>query len=596
MKKKELRLFSLSKITTYEVLIDDQLNRLESIRFRPIKRELLARKTLIRRLFISKLFGAVLFGILPIIPLLTYFQVLDFIEEGTVSVEVILFASSLLFGIYFILQFFNFFLVFMLNTMRLISGGIFEWIETLPISREKFKKLIILTLIRSLDIPLIVLTISLPIIMFIGTQNLLIFITSMFVALLNTLFSFCLLILFSERMNRILNVNAVGSKRNSFIRLINLISYLIIVVGSVFLIQWALNSIETFFILFTRSKVHRLIILILSMIPFPFAPGYLISSLMVPEELIIQIWLNIIIGFSLFLILMYFSYLKSIKAIKKSTNTKFKFDKKDSSQYFKKLKNSIRVKVSSSFWACIRKDLIIATRDLRVFLSFVMPIVIGFIFTLTYNLTNIRGLNPFKINFMFNIIVIIGLNFVISGMLLNGILSVEDSGSSLLSSLPSVSRDQAKAKLFLMIIIQSTCVLAPSLMYIGKQEFYISIITALGALPFVLLFLLIMFELRVYFFGKMKYKFVIEEILPENKIVKWILIFLIEFVIYILIINISFTLYLSGGLDIMIFSLISVLFFIYIAVIYVFEIEFPVVNKWNNIKENENILVIQNQQ
>ena len=208
----------------------------------------LNRETIKKRLFVSKIIGAVIFGVLPIVPLLTYFQVLNFIEEGAVDIEVILFASSLLFGIYFIFQFFNFFLMSMLNTMKLISGGIFEWIETLPISRERLKKLILITIIRSLDIPLIVITISLPIIMFVGTQNILILIVSMGVAFLNTIFSFCLLILFSERMNRILNINAIGSKRTHFIRLINLISYIIIVIGSVFLIQWALSSIEVYFI------------------------------------------------------------------------------------------------------------------------------------------------------------------------------------------------------------------------------------------------------------------------------------------------------------------------------------------------------------
>ncbi len=579
MKEKELSLLSLSKITTYEILIDEQLERLESVRFRPIKNELLNRETLKRRLFISKLFGAVIFGILPIIPLLTYFQVIDFIEEGTVPIEVILFASSLLFGIYFIFQFFNFFLMSMLNTMKLLSGGIFEWIETLPVSREKIKKLILITIIRSLDIPLIVITISLPIIMFIGTQNLLILITSIGVSILNTIFSFCLLILFSERMNRVLNINAIGSKRTHFVRLINLISYIIIVIGSVFLIQWALSSIEIFFTLFARSKVPTLIILILSMIPFPIAPGYLISTLIAPHEISIQIWFNIIIGFMLFLILTYFLYLKSIKCIKKSTFTKFKLENKDISLNFEKLKNSIRIKVHSKVWAYIRKDLIIATRDLKFFLTIVMPIVIGFIFTFTYNLTNIGGINPFKIDFIFNIIVIVGLNLVISGMIVNGILAVEESGASILSSLPLVPREQARAKLILMALIQSITVLAPSTMYIGESEFYISIFTGLGALPFALMFLLIIFEMRIYFFGKTRSYYVIEVVHPEQKIKKWALIFFLGFIIYSLISGILFAAYLIQNTPVLILLLIITLYVGFKIIFKIYRYEFPSLEK-----------------
>ena len=575
MKFKEINLITLSKITTYEILIDEQIERLESVRFRYLKRDLLNREFLKRRFLLSKVFGAVIFGVLPIIPLLTYFQVLDFINEGTFPTEIILFTSSLLFSAYFLFQFFNFFLLSMLNTMKLISGSVFEWFETLPISRERLKKLILLTILRSLDIPLIVITISLPIIMLIGTQNLLIFFTCIGVSVLNAIFSFCLLILFSERMNRVLNINAIGSKRTHFIRMINLISYIGIVIGSVLLIQWVLSSVEIFFSLFVRTRYPTLIILILSMIPFPIAPGYLISSFIVPHEITIQIWFNIIIGVALFSILTWLIYLKSVKEIKKSSFSKFKSEKRRFCLDINRIKSSIKIKVNSPVWAYIRKDLIIATRDLKFFLSTVMPIVIGFFFTFTYNLTNFGGITPFKIDFIFNFIVIIGINMVISGMTVNGLLNMEESGASVLTSLPIVPRDHAKAKLTLMVLIQSITVLAPSLMYIGRWEFYISIITAIEALPFVLLFLLIMFEMRVYFFGKMKNYYVIEEVLPEKKMTKWAIIFLIEYFLYFLFIVFTFTTYFIQGATLMIPLLIFVLVIGFIIALVIYKIEFP---------------------
>jgi hypothetical protein len=573
MKFKELNLISLSKITTYEILIDDQMEQLESVRFRNLKRDLLNREFLKRRFLLSKIFGAVIFGVLPIIPLLTYFQVLDFINEGTFPTEIILFTSSLLFSVYFLFQFFNFFLMSMLNTMKIISGSIFEWFETLPISRERLKKLILLTIIRSLDIPLLAITFSLPIVMLVGTQNLLIFFTCIGVSIINTIFSFCLLIIFSERMNRVLNINNIGSKRTHFIRMINLISYIAIVIGSVLLIQWVLNSVAIFFDLFIRTRYPRLVILVLSMIPFPIAPGYLISSFIVPHRITFQIWFNIFIGVAFFLILTLLIYFKSVNHVKKSSFSKFKSEKRKS---FESIKNSIKIKVNSTVWAYIRKDLITVTRDLKFFLSVIMPIVIGFIFTFTYNLTNLGGITPFKIDSIFNFIVIIGINLIISGMIVNGVLNVEESGASVLASLPLVPRDQAKAKLILMVLIQSISVLAPSLMYLGRSEFTISIITALGALPFVLLFLLIMFEIRVYFFGKLKYYYVIEEIHPEHKTTKWALIFLIEFILYFLIIIFLIITYLLQNLWALIIPIIIIL----LGVFKIYRFEFPLSQKF----------------
>jgi len=560
MEDKELSLTSLSKITTYEILIEEQIDRLEPVRFRYFKRFLASQTSLKRRFILSKIFGAIIFGILPIIPLLTYFEVLDFINTGVFPIELILFAGSLLFGIFFVFQFFNFFLMAMLNTMKILSGSIFEWFETLPISREKLKKLILLTIIRSLDIPLVVITLSFPIIMFIGTQNIFIFLTSIGVSIIQTIFSLSLLILFSERLNRVLNINEIGSKKTHIIRLINLASYIIIVIGSVFLIQWALGSIRSFFILFFQSDSPTLIVMILSMIPFPIAPGYLLSSFIAPHRIPGFMWYNIIIGFTLFLILTYLIYQLSLKGIKKSSFSKLK--KKNAPDSIS-IKKQVNIKIVSPIWAYIRKDLIIASRNLKIFLSLVMPIVIGFIFTFTYYNTNIGGVTPFQIIFIFNMFVLIGFNLIISGMIINGLLSMEESGTAIMASLPLIPREQANAKLILMFSIQTITVLAPSLMYIGTNVFFNSITTALWSLPLVLLFLFIMFNMRIYFFGKAKNKFLIEEVLPEKRIEKWALIFIIEYSIYILTLSIAFLFYASGGgmmllIYINIFSIVGV--------------------------------------
>ena len=75
MEDKELGLLSLSKITTYEILIEEQIEQLETVRFRYFKRYLSSQESLKRRFILSKIFGAVIFGILPVIPLMAYFQV-----------------------------------------------------------------------------------------------------------------------------------------------------------------------------------------------------------------------------------------------------------------------------------------------------------------------------------------------------------------------------------------------------------------------------------------------------------------------------------------------------------------------------------------
>jgi len=557
MKDKELSIFSLSKLTTNEILVEEQIGQLGKTRFRYYRRYLSSQESLKRRFVISKILGAIIFGILPIIPLLAYFEVLEFINEEAVPIELVLFAGSLLFGIYFLFQFFNFFLLAMLNTMKILSGDIFQWIETFPISRGRLKKLILYTIIRSLDIPLIAITLVFPIIMLIGTQNIIIFLICLGVSTLDTIFSLALLILFSERLNRVLNINKIGSKRAHIARLTNLLSYIFIVVGSVFLIQWALYSMDTFFVLFARSESPRLIILILSLIPYPIAPGYLISSFISPLQIPIFIWYNILIGFSLFLILSYLIYQKSIKGIKKITYSKFKIDKKIKAYNLAIWEGQIKIKIKSPIWAHFHKDLIIATRNLKNFLSIAMPILIGFIFTFTYYNTKLGGITPFEIDIIFNIFVIIGFNLIISGMIIHGLLNMEEFGASILSSLPLIPRNQAEAKLILILLIQTITVLAPSLMYIGQPIFLNSLFTVIWALPFILLFLFLMFEIKIFLFGKSKNTFIIEEAKPEKKLTKWFFIFIIEYILYFVTFFISFIIYEQGAL---IFSLFVIEF------------------------------------
>ncbi len=578
MNEEELNLYSLSKLTIKEILIEEQLEYLGEFRFRSFKLYLTNQKALKRKLITSKILGAFIFGILPIIPFLSYFQILEHITSDPASIRIILFGGSLIFGVYFILQFFNFFLMTVLNITRIMSGRIFDWYRTLPISREKLRKLIILTIIRSSDIPLIVITFALPVLMFIGTQNLIIALVSFGVSILNIIFSFCVVVLFGERLNRILDINESGSKKTNKIRLINMISYIIIVIGSIFLIQWSFTSLEGFFDWFVSINYNSIVILILSMIPFPLSSGYLISSFIAPTYVPLYIWYNILVGSGLFIILIFFVYNKAIKEIKKRASLKFKTSFK--SNVFDK---ELKIKFDTPVVAYIRKDLLMTFRDLKTFLSVIMPIVLSFIFIFTYNLTKIRGQTPFDIDLIYNWAVILAFQILISGMLVFSLLDIGDTENLVLSSLPLVPRDQAKAKLLLISLIQNIAILGPIIMYINTPKFLDAVITVLIVLPFALIFIFLIFDMRIYFFGKLKHHYVIEEVFPENKTLKRVLIFGAGYSLYFFILIFAFYIYLTQGVMVMLISLFMVAMVFFIIVILIFYKMFPLITKSEKI-------------
>lgn len=571
MNKEELNLYSLSKLTIREILIEEKLEYSRKFSFRSFKSYLTNQKALKRKLVTSKILGAFIFGILPIIPFLSYSQILKHITNDPASIRIILFGGSLIFGIFFILQFFNFFLMAVLNITRIMSGRIFDWYRTLPITREKLRKLTILTIIRSLDIPLIVITLALPILMFIGTQNLIITLVSFGVSILNTIFSFCVVVLFGERLNRILDFNKVVSKKGNKIRLINMISYIIIVVGSIFLIQWSFTALDEFFDWFVSINYNSIIILILSMIPFPFSSGYLISAFIAPSYVPLYIWYNILVGSGLFLIIVFFVYTKVMKKIKKKASLKFKTSFK-SNEFDKELK----IKRDPPILAYIRKDLLITFRDLKTFLSLIMPIILNFVMIFTYNLTKLRGQTPFDIDLIYNWAVILAFQIIISGMLVFSLLNIEDAENSVLSSLPLIPKDQAIAKLLLILLIQNIALLGPIIIYVNTPNFLDVLLTVLFVLPFALIFVFLIFDLRIYFFGKLKHQYVIEEVFTKNKAIKRILIFSMGYFLYFSILIFAFYIYFTQGGMTMVISLFIVFLELFFIVLLIFFKMFPI--------------------
>jgi hypothetical protein len=580
MEDKKLKLLALAKITTHEILFEEQLENLGAVRYRYFKRYLVSQNSFRRKIVLAKIASAVIFGILPVIPLIAYFQVLDFIKEDTIPIDLILFTGSILFSIYFLLQFFNFFIMAMLNTNKILRGEIFSWLETLPISREKLRKVVLLTVIRSTDIPLIVIATSLPIVLLIGTQNILIFFMSVGISILNTMFSLNMLVLFSIRMNKNVDNNEVSSAKTHTIRLINLVCYVIIIIGSIIFIQWSLNSMDSIFVWFSNTKLPSVVILVLSMIPFPIAPGFLLSSLISPTQVPLQIWYNIIIGVIFLLILNWFVYNQVKKGIENSIYSKFRPTKKNILT-----DNLIETTVRTPVWTYIHKDLLTASRDPKSFMSIILPVILNFFFTYTYNITTIRNITPLDANFTFNWFIFVIFNIIISGMIVYGLLNVISSGTAILTSLPLVPREQAKAKLFLIFLIQVITVLAPPIMYIGSSKFIDSFLISLGALPFILLLVFFMFEMRVHLFGKMKKSFLIEEVFPQKKVLKWLLIFLIEYIVFIFIYVGSIILFLTYGTMTMLLFLVFIFFLGVLVAIVIFNFMFPIII--NSKRKNE---------
>ncbi|MHA2197186.1 MAG: CPBP family glutamic-type intramembrane protease [Promethearchaeota archaeon] len=544
MKSEKLSLYNIAKYSNYELLIDSLILTNQLGAWEEKKKNKRSIKIKVIR---TKVLYAIIFGILPIFPLLGYFEISDLLLYAPISIEIIIFHGVLYFGLFFILQFINFFLMGMLETGMIMSGRIFEWFETLPIPRSKLKKIVFITIFRTFDVPIVVIILGFPIIMLVATSSIIIFFICLGISVLNTFFSLCILILIGGKINRALDVNEINSRRSNLIRLLSIFSYVVIILGSIYLIQWASSSIDIFFRMFLNVRNPNTTNMILSAIPFPLNPSYLILNLIVFDRVPSGLWVSSLVGLIIFGIITYWVFTKSMNQLEKLTFSRFRSPKE--SKISDQTKKAIRVKIKSisPFKAFLRKDLMIISHDLKTFMTIITTVILSFIYSFYYNIGNIGQVVPLENLIYMNLIGMLLFHPILSGMLVYSIFSIEDSGQSVITSLPIISRDLANAKLLFIFTIQTIAMFLPILMYIPDQKFTQMLVVTLIGSPFVWMFLILIFELRINFFGKKRNYYTLEVVKPENALVKWTLIISIEYIISFWITSFIITFYMFNN-------------------------------------------------
>jgi predicted permease len=323
--------------------------------------------------------------------------------------------------------------------------------------------------------------------------------------------------------------------------------------------------------LFAASDYEPIINLILSLIPYPFSSGFLISLFIAPNQATFQLWMNTLIGFALFSVITYWISQKAFKAIERISVSKLKAI--NVIKNFKPINKDNRVEIKSTtpFIAYLRKDLCTISRDIKAFMLFIMPITLSFIYIAILGVKNVEIVSFTDSGFFLNWIGILIFSPILSGLVVYGIMSLEGSGESIIDALPIVPRDQAKSKLFLISIFQTCATLLPSLMYLTKPNFNTIITNFLFTLPFNWLILLIIFLLRIKFFGKKKKNYyVLKEHNPQNRIFKWTIIISVPYGLLLCIFSIFLYFYYSQNLNGMmtLFGIVSIVGFLIVFISY----------------------------
>ncbi len=527
---KNSELYKHSKKTYNEALLHTGLNTAGSSQAKFLERVERDKNSAKVPAIILKSITVLYIAIMTMLPIISFLQIATVSATG-ISPQWVNFVGGLSLSGFLLFMPVVLLIFSVMFTWGLMSGGPYTWLGTLPFSRRDVQKLGMFTFIRGMNIQLIAIGLLLPVGTIIGvlihnnpyfsipTIILLIF-SSIIISFINVIFNLSLVVIVLRKMAILMEESEIGDKKTTFFRIFNVVIYLIATMLMSALIQLSMERIPQLYPLQSIGDGTTTIInIILSFIPFPFAGGFLLSNLALGfESLSVLVLVGSIIGLLIYAVITYFMYNKALNMLKDISSTEIKDVKiKDEDHTI-----SFEVVNSSPVKAFIRRDLSLITREMQLMIFMIMPLMIPIFGLIGAVDSEYIGANGISIGF----IIIMFYVALTSAMLIMGVTYIEAGGESITSSLPIIERDKFKAKLpyFFINIPIGLLLVIPTMI---KQAAFIDtvrlILIFLPAVPLVGIAGLL---LKVFMFGKLKYKFVLEEINNSNKTVKYITMFL----------------------------------------------------------------------
>ncbi|MHA1646243.1 MAG: hypothetical protein ACTSVU_09065 [Promethearchaeota archaeon] len=444
-----------------------------------------------------------------------------------ISTDWILFSGSLSIGIFFLIQSSFLVLFGMFQIGGLMSGEPFKWLVSLPLTKIELEKISFFTFFRALSVSVISIVLVPPIALALITQSILITFSSLILSILNIIISFGILVIIGEKFSRIMKINEANDKRSNLTRFLWMIIYIVMVLTISIGIQFALPAISDFIL---NPNLHIIPVISsinqwISWIPIGISQGYLLIGIHLGIPFTSQILLEAILGILLLLLVGY----KIISlAISKLNSVISEVEIKKTIQNKEINKNDIQVSVVNPVNAFFKRDKSMASRDYQIS----MMVFMCTIFPLLSLIFKAIGGEDFQ---DIGVLLSIFLIYLImsASMLIMSIIHIESSGSTINAALPIKVRDQAKSKLKWIFTILPTSLGLWWLFQIGSPDFWAITITTLICLPIGPLIAIFNMIITVRMFGKIKNKYVLEEINIRWKFWKYLSIIIFDIIVYI---------------------------------------------------------------
>ena len=526
MKNKEL--YKISKYVYNESFLQSHLD-MSGANVSSVMDKMEKNKRYIKtQVIFTKIIMVLYVSFLIFLPITGYLQIQNAISQG-VPIEWVLFLGGVINGAYFLFQFAYLLMFGMFSSTGLFTGNIFDWLSTLPLKKKDMNKIGMMTLFRVIDAQFIALMLIFPLATAIISKSIVITLISLGISTLNTIFSFNVLIILSKKFAGVIKGAESNAKGSNLARILFLVGYLATTMFAVTGIQFLMPVINPlYFQAPTNIALFETLNQWISLIPFPLSGGYLLSSFLIGiNNIEINLILPILVGLAIFALIDYYMLKKSLKImndviISRSDSKKQNFKVSTIAE--------VSVTVVSPIKAFFQRDKSMILRDIQAIIFIIIPLILPWIpfFMMVRPGEGFVEVGGFGV---------MELIYCIMGSIMNilGLTMVEKSGATINASLPIIVRDQVKARLRWAYTIIPLGTLLPIVMYIGNPVIWDIIIIQISITLIGLLIGTFSLLLSIRLFGKMKNKYVLDEVQFRYKIAKNILIIVIDFILLVLI-------------------------------------------------------------
>lgn len=467
-----------------------------------------------------------LFLNLIMIETIIHFQFqIPFINAGNFNSS--LFAISSTLSLMFGMQLIFMYTFGMTSMVGFFDGKAFKMLF-LHLNNKDVKKIALLTFLRTIDFQIVTVLLGLPIITLILTGSILTALVAVFVNVLHLTFGISLIIIISNFMSKRVFSNTGTSRTKTVIRVVIMVLYLIAVM-SFSLILNLLNGYVLNLFAQSNQAYGPMLTIILSFIIYPFSLTYFFAISLFPAD---KIFLNyswpVFVGifFAIFAIFLLFK--KAFKILKNvSKEQEFGTERKSGAE-----PKPIIISKVKPITAIFSKDIKYIIRNFSVFLYLLMPLIMPTFMTIIPIALGDVELESFS--FM-NIISLVYVGMSLSFLII-AVTGSENESGDLIQTLPVKQSDIYKGKRRIILSVMIFSQIIPHIIFLVRMPENASLIL----LNFVA-FALIMFYLSevtlvlyAVFFGKIRGKYTIQMLNPQNKILKIIiaiiLIYLLAFI------------------------------------------------------------------